>query len=421
MQESNVEPKVTSLSFWAGIDWGSVEHAICVLDTNGDIVSELKMKHDARSIGAVVDQLLALANGQVESLRIGIETSTGPLVETLLARGLAVHSINPKQLDRFRDRFSPSGAKDDRRDARVIADALRTDARHFRSLHHESETVLELRRSVRHGVTLKRKRVEATLQLRDELGRYYSEFLALPNGDLDSPWLLALWHKIPNPAAALKARPAAVTALLRKYRIRRVSAEQVLGLLRTPPIAVARGSARAAEACAQDLVEQIELLNHHVERNEGIVAMLVSRYGTEREEEGQERDVALLSAMPGVGKAVLSTLIAEASGPLRDRNYDALRLLCGVAPVTKQSGKAKLVSMRRACSDALRDALFYWAGGAIRCDAHWMARFRALRAKGHSLGRAYRTIGDALLRVACALLRTQHPYDPALKNPLATT
>ena len=77
MQESNVEPNAASLSFWVGIDWG-----------------------DARSIGAVVDQLLTLVNGQVESLRLGIETSTGPLVEALLARGLAV------QLSRLQDELA---------------------------------------------------------------------------------------------------------------------------------------------------------------------------------------------------------------------------------------------------------------------------------------------------------------------------
>ena len=60
-------------------------------------------------------------------VRVAIEVPHGPVVESLLAADFAVHSINPRQLDRFRDRFSPSGCKDDRRDAEVLADSLRTD------------------------------------------------------------------------------------------------------------------------------------------------------------------------------------------------------------------------------------------------------------------------------------------------------
>ena len=61
----------------------------------------------------------ACSTAMAETVGVAIETPRGPVVESLLALGLAVHSINPKQLDRFRDRYSPAGAKDDRRDARA--------------------------------------------------------------------------------------------------------------------------------------------------------------------------------------------------------------------------------------------------------------------------------------------------------------
>src|SRR3954469_2739646 len=72
-----------------------------------------------------------------------------------MERGFRVHSINPKQLDRFRDRFSPAGAKDDSRDAEVLGDALRTDPRCFRALQPFDPVVVELREGSRMAEDLK--------------------------------------------------------------------------------------------------------------------------------------------------------------------------------------------------------------------------------------------------------------------------
>ena len=71
------------------------------------------------------------------SILVAIETSQGPVVETLLGMGLRVYAINPKQEDRLRDRFSPAGAKDDRRDAFVLASCVETDGYAFREVRAE--------------------------------------------------------------------------------------------------------------------------------------------------------------------------------------------------------------------------------------------------------------------------------------------
>ena len=64
-----------------------------------------------------------------DQIHVAIEVPHGPVVETLIERGFKAHAINPKQMDRFRDRFTLAGAKDDSRDAEVMASALRTDPR----------------------------------------------------------------------------------------------------------------------------------------------------------------------------------------------------------------------------------------------------------------------------------------------------
>ena len=121
------------LAWFVGVDWGSQMHQVCVVDAAGEVLGERAFEHGGTGLSQMADWLLSLSGGAGE-VGVAIETPRGPVVESLMEHGLAVHSINPKQLDRFRDRLSPAGAKDDRRDARVLASALRTDAHCLRRL-----------------------------------------------------------------------------------------------------------------------------------------------------------------------------------------------------------------------------------------------------------------------------------------------
>ena len=123
--------------------------------------------------------------------------------------------------------------------------------------------------------------------------------------------------------------------------------------------------------------------------------------------------------MPGVGRIVLATLLAEAAEPLRRRDYHALRTLSGVAPVTKRSGRRSIVIMRQACQMRLRTAVYHWARVAIQHDELSRCRYASLRQRGHSHGRALRSVADRLLAVACAMLTRQARFDPKLGNRAA--
>lgn len=114
---------------FVGIDWASTEHQVCLLSPKGPV--QRAFTHDALGLGAMIDWLAAQADDP-EQVAVAIEMPHGPVVEALMDRQIAVFAINPKQLDRFRDRFSPAGAKDDRRDALVLASSLRTDRHCFR-------------------------------------------------------------------------------------------------------------------------------------------------------------------------------------------------------------------------------------------------------------------------------------------------
>ena len=134
--------------------------------------------------------------------------------------------------------------------------------------------------------------------------------------------------------------------------------------------------------------------------------------GIRPEQEQVQRTVAILESLPGVGRIVLAVLLAEASGVLQRADYAILRILCGVAPVTRCSGKSRIVTRRLACNPRLRNAIHYLADAARRCDAKYLA----LRARGCSHARALRTIGDRLLYVACAMLKNGTPFDPSFES-----
>ena len=133
------------LAWFAGVDWGSQTHQVCMLDSAGKVRGERAFEHGGAGLSEMADWLLAFAAAdEAGEIGVAVETPRGPVVESLMERGFVLHSINPKQLDRFRDRFSPAGAKDDRRDARVLASALRTDPHCLRRIEPTDPAVIEL-------------------------------------------------------------------------------------------------------------------------------------------------------------------------------------------------------------------------------------------------------------------------------------
>ena len=117
--------------WFAGVDWASDQHQVCVLAGDGQVVEERRVAHSGAGIANLCKWLDEVSGGRMASVHAAIEMPHGAVVEALLEREAQVYAINPKQLDRFRDRFTAAGAKDDRRDARVLADSLRTDRRSF--------------------------------------------------------------------------------------------------------------------------------------------------------------------------------------------------------------------------------------------------------------------------------------------------
>ena len=315
--------------------------------------------------------------------------------------------------------FSVAGAKDDRRDARVAAAGLRTDPHLFRPVQVGDPAVIELREWSRLAEELQQERVRLANRIRQQLWRYYPQLLELTD-DLTAEWILELWAMAPTPTRAARLRETTIAKLLRQHRIRRLDAAGVLGVLRQPAITVAAGVTEAAVLHVHSLVARLHLANtefHQAERKlDGLCAGLSQDAGAAAH---GPCDAAILRSLPGVGTVTLATLLTEAGDPLARRDHAALRTLSGVAPVTKRSGKTRVVVMRYAAQVRLRQAVFHWARVAILHDPKSRRRYDALRARGHSYGRALRGVADRLLGVACVLLRQRILFDADHGKPAA--
>ena len=219
-----------SYEWFVGIDWGSQRHQVCVLDRDRHRVGERAIDHDGASLAQLAAWLWTLSAGQPQRVAVAIEVPRGAIVEGLLERGFHVFAINPKQLDRFRDRHSVAGAKDDRRDAFVLADSMRTDQPSFRRLQLDEPPLLRLRELSRAEETLLEDFRRSANRLRDQLHRFYPQMLELCSA-ADEPWLWDLIDLAPTPAHVALLSEEQVQRVLTAHRIRRVKAKEVLTCL----------------------------------------------------------------------------------------------------------------------------------------------------------------------------------------------
>jgi transposase len=404
---------IEDVVWFVGIDWATQSHSVCLLDAEARRVAQREFAHGGAGLTELRDWLLEKTGAVAGQIAVAIEMPHGPVVEMLLEHGFVVFAINPKQLDRFRDRFTVAGAKDDRRDAHVLAGSLRTDRAAFRRLVADAPAMIELREWSRMADELQQERTRLANRLRQQLWRYYPQAAKLTD-DVADEWFLAVWQKVPTPASAAKAGEKAIARILSAYRIRRLDAAAVLRTLREAPLFVASGTTEAACTHIRSLAARLHLVNRQIKEAQQNLDRLCDQIEGEENASGQnckQCDVTILRSWPGIGRINLATLLAEAVEPLRRRDYHALRALAGAAPVTRQSGKQRFVVRRLACNRRLQSALYHWSRVAMQHDAATRKRYDALRARGHGHARALRSVGDRLLFALCTTLRRQTLYD----------
>ena len=151
---------------FAGVDWASEEHAVCVVDERGRIVEGRRFRHDEPGIRALCVRLLRLGVALV-----ALERPDGLLIERLLDAGLSVVAVHPNQVKTMRPRYSVAGGK--MFDSFVLAEPARTDSHRFRVLVPDSDRTNALRSMTRARDSLVRTRIGLANQLRDQLDCFW--------------------------------------------------------------------------------------------------------------------------------------------------------------------------------------------------------------------------------------------------------
>lgn len=404
-----------SYTWFLGIDWGYEAHQACLLEAAGQLRDTRRIDHDRTALEAYLTWLLAETRATPAQIAVAIESPRGALVALLLARGFTVYAINPKQLDRFRDRHTAAGAKDDRRDAHVLADSVRTDRPAFRRVPLEDAVVVQLRELAHWEDQCARDLSRLTNQLRDQVYRIAPPLLRWCPA-ADEPWFWSLLEAAPTPVEQQHLTRTQVLTVLRTHRIRRVAAADILAAVRTPSFGLAPGVVEATRDVLQMLIPHLRLVatqrTRCAHRQAALVAALGERPASDTEP-GAHRDVEILASLPGVGRMTTVAMLTEAAQPLATRDYDGLRTHIGAAPITKASGKRRVVQMRHACNPRLREAAYHWARVSVQQDASAATYYRALRARGQTHGRALRSVVDRWLRILVAMLRHRTLYDPS--------
>lgn len=392
-----MEPGVSA---WAGVDWSMSAHQVCLLRP-GQKTLQRSFPHHSEGLASLTRWLAAESGCDPQELQVAIEVPHGPVVAALLAAGFSTFSINPKQLDRFRDRRSLAGAKDDRRDALTLADSLRTDLAAFSHVVLPDDLTLAIRAASRRRDVLLADLRRFSNRLLQDVWASYPDLLALSPA-ADEPWLWDLLSRLSRGQPL--PREATLKALLQRHRKRSVSAPALAAAL-TP---IAHGATlRAVLDDIASLLPQLAAAHAALSATDTRISGLLREAG----------DTALiLDSMPGIDRTLAAVFLAEAPEALAAADLPALRTLCGTAPVTFQSGKSLSVRLRRSCSTRLRNASRHWARTAARCAPWAHAHYTAMRQRGLDHERALRGIADLLLLRLVACLRSRSLYDPLLAS-----
>ena len=396
---------MSSISFCVGVDLGNDKHAVCVLDPLRRVVKSCIVENDLRLLDVIAT---AIGDASPASVHIGLEDRNNVVVDALLAGGFAVFTANPKQVDRFRDRETVAGAKDDRRDASVLANALATDEALFQRVAVLSEAEVAMRSLTATLVELDDDHRRVSNRLRAVVLRFFPALLALCEG-ADQAWFWALLLRLGDAEAAASVRKVTIASLLKAHRKRAVSADDVIAAIKARHLPTGPGVKETCRQHVATLVSQLTVVATQRTRTTKARDALLAELEKPRTD-GSVSDAAILRSMPGIGSKTLAVLFSDCLPLLVAGNLKQLRGMSGVAPVTKQSGKGRRVTMRWACNARVRGALFHVATTASRQDNQFKAKYASQIEKGHSHARALRSVADAQLHVLVAMFKSRTTY-----------
>jgi hypothetical protein len=402
---------------FVGDDWAEDHHDVEVQDERGRRLAWARLPEGIEGITRLHELLAdhlqeqwvdpeigALAAGRVV---VGIETDRGPWVQALIAAGYDVFAINPMSVARYRERHSTSGAKSDPGDAHVLAEIVRLDRGHHRPVAGDSAEVEGLKLVARAHQSLIWDRQRHGLRLRSALREFFPAALdafAAAGIDLAASDALELLGRAPDPARAATLSRSKITAALTRARRRdaETKAETIQAILRAPAL---RQPAPVERAYAAIVSSHVRLLISVIEQIPELEQVVGEGFG-------RHPDAEIYRSQPGLGVILGARVLAEfGDDPHRYTDARARKNYAGTSPITRASGKKRVVLARYARNRRLGDAVHQWAFCALTASPGARAYYDTLRARGTSHHAALRQLGNRLVGILHGCLRHHTPYN----------
>jgi transposase len=347
-----------------GIDWARCKHDYLLMAPTGEILQRGRIPHNAAGLQELAATIERHA-GSDRNIRVGIEMNDGALLAWLIEKGYTVFGIQPKSSQRAREIYRPGGGKDDPVDTFVLAEMVRLSSDRLRPLRPDSPATEELRGLLRWRQELVHQRTAATQRLRAVLAEWSPRLSELCD-DLERNWQLDLLQEFATEALFCQAHGNRIRGFVRKHHLRHQTYKKIEDVRRAGPMPLPAGRVLPVVRRVQCLVEQIRQLSAQIDRIER---------GLE-ERVAQHPDADLFRSLPIRATVTVASLLSL-FGENREQapSWEELAARCGVAPVTKASGKTKTVRQRRACDHTFHQALIYFAFNTAFAEGCWAGEF----------------------------------------------
>jgi transposase len=388
---------------FVGHDWAEAHHDVHIEDADGRRLAAARLPEGVEGVRRF-HELVAVHAEEPAEVTIATETDRGLFVGAMVAAGYVVLAVNPLSTSRYRERHSTSGAKSDPGDAKVLAELARLDGHNHRPIAGDSDLAEAVKVLARAHLSMIWSRQRQANQLRSTLREFFPAALQAFD-DLASCDALAVLAIASTPAQARGLSRSKIAAALRRGgRQRRVDerAVEIQAALRSdqleaaPIIADAMGASVAAlVAVITELVAQ----THRLEQE------LADRFE-------QHPDAKIIRSLPGLGMILGARALAEfGDDPNRYLDAKSRKNYASTSPITRASGKHRVVLARYARNKRLADTCHLWAFAAITASPGARTFYDERRASGDTHNRALRALANRLVGILHGCLRHGTVYD----------
>lgn len=392
------------IAVWIGLDWADQQHCVSVLPPGAELPSSRFLEHKPETLDLF---FLKLRQEHPDAdLAVCVEQSRGAVINALSKHPfLRIYPVNPRSLSDYRRSLCPSGAKSDPRDSDLLCDFGAKHHDRLRELKLEDAATRQLRLDTETRRGFVDERTACVNQLIATLKSYYPLVLELLDS-FDTPMAREFLKRWPNLARLKAAKPGVLRAFFYKHGSRseerieeRLESIKKASALTEDPVVISN-----LELKAQCLAAQITALQKSIAAYDQRIAEVYSRHPCAK----------VFASLPGAGP-VIGARLAAAFGAEREncQSADEFQKRSGVAPVTRQSGKSRVVLFRRARPRFIHQTMVEFAKSSL-AKCRWAALlYQDQVKKGKTPFAAIRAVAFKWNRILFRCWQKGEAYDEA--------